>query len=77
MGLLSRLGTPPMSDQPPNSTTILVVEDQDEVREMIVRSLVQEGYRVVQARDGVQALALLGSDPRIDLIITDMGMPNM
>ena len=66
-----------MSDQPPNSTTILVVEDQDEVREMIVRSLVQEGYRVVQARDGVQALALLGSDPRIDLIITDMGMPNM
>ena len=77
MGLLSRLGTPPMSDQPPDSTSILVVEDQDEVREMIVRSLVQEGYRVVQARDGVQALALLGSDPRTDLVITDMGMPNM
>jgi CheY-like chemotaxis protein len=71
------LWTPPMSDQPPDSTTILVVEDQDEVREMIVRSLVQEGYRVVQARDGVQALALLGSDPRIDLVITDIGMPNM
>ena len=66
-----------MSDQPPDSTTILVVEDQEDVREMIVRSLVQEAYRVVQARDGVQALALLGSDPRIDLVITDIGMPNM
>jgi CheY-like chemotaxis protein len=77
MGLLSRLGTPPMSDQPPDSTTILVVEDQDDVREMIVRSLVQEGYRVVAAADGVQALALLTSERGIDLVITDIGLPNM
>jgi CheY-like chemotaxis protein len=66
-----------MSDQPPDSTTILVVEDQDDVREMIVRSLVQEGYRVVAAADGVQALALLTSERGIDLVITDIGLPNM
>jgi CheY-like chemotaxis protein len=66
-----------MSDQPSQSTTILVVEDEDEVRQIIVRGLEEQGYRVVEARDGVQALALLTSDPRIDLVITDIGMPNM
>ena len=45
-----------MSDQPPQSATILVVEDQDAVRQMIVRSLVEQEYRVVEAGDGVQAL---------------------
>ena len=66
-----------MSDQPSQSTTILVVEDEDEVRHMIVRSLEEQGYRVVAARDGVPALALLTRDPSIDLVITDIGMPNM
>jgi CheY-like chemotaxis protein len=66
-----------MSNQPPDSTTLLVVEDQDDVREMIVRSLVQEGYRVVAADDGVQALALLTSERGVDLVITDIGLPNM
>jgi CheY-like chemotaxis protein len=66
-----------MSDQPPQSATILVVEDHDESRQIIVRSLVEEGYQVVEARDGVQALSLLTSDRGIDLVITDIGMPNM
>jgi CheY-like chemotaxis protein len=66
-----------MADQPPQSTTILVVEDRDDVRQMIVRGLVQEGYRVVEAGDGVQALALLDGGLRIDLVITDIAMPNM
>ena len=66
-----------MSDQPPQSATILVVEDQDAVRQMIVRSLVEQEYRVVEAGDGVQALVLLASDLRIDMVITDIGMPNM
>jgi CheY-like chemotaxis protein len=66
-----------MSDQPLQSATILVVEDQDTVRQMIVRSLVEQGYRVVEAGDGVQALVLLSSDLRIDMVITDIGMPHM
>jgi CheY-like chemotaxis protein len=66
-----------MADLPPQSTTILVVEDRDDVRQMIVRSLVEEGYRVVEAGDGVQAIALLTNDRRIDLVITDIRMPNM
>lgn len=66
-----------MSAQPPQSTTILVVEDRDTVRQMMVRSLVAEGYRVVEAGDGVQALALLDGGLRIDLVVTDIVMPKM
>jgi CheY-like chemotaxis protein len=66
-----------MANQPPQSTTILVVEDREDVRQMIVRGLVQEGYRVVEAGDGVQALALLDGGLSIDLVITDIAMPNM
>src|SRR2546423_2774090 len=66
-----------MADRAPQSTTILVVEDRDDVRQVIVRSLGQEGYRVVEAGDGVQALALFDGGRRIDLVITDIAMPNM
>jgi PleD family two-component response regulator len=57
------------------STTILVVEDQDAVRQMIVRSLVEQGYRVVEAGDGVQALVLLTSDLRIDMVSRILACP--
>jgi CheY-like chemotaxis protein len=66
-----------MPDQTPGCTTILVVEDREEVRQIIVRILVEEGYRVLDACDGVQALALLASDATIDLVVTDIAMPNM
>jgi CheY-like chemotaxis protein len=44
---------------------------------MIVRGLVEEGYRVVEAGDGVQALALFDGGRSLDLVITDIAMPNM
>jgi PAS domain S-box-containing protein len=56
--------------------TILVVEDQPEVREVIETSLGELGYRVLTAPDGVAARGVLASEETIDLLLTDVVMPN-
>jgi CheY-like chemotaxis protein len=53
---------------------ILVVDDDDQVRSLIARLLLRQGYQVVEASDGAQALRLFRDDPA-DLIITDLIMP--
>lgn len=55
--------------------TILVVEDDDEVREVAVSMLTELGYRVVKARDAASALVVVDSGISIDLIFTDVMMP--
>ena len=55
--------------------TILVVEDDDEVREVAVSMLAELGYRVVKARDAASALVIVDSGIPIDLIFTDVMMP--
>jgi PAS domain S-box-containing protein len=55
--------------------TILVVEDDDEVREVAVSMLTELGYRVVKARDAASALVVVDSGMPIDLIFTDVMMP--
>ncbi len=55
--------------------TILVVEDDDDVRAFSVESLRELGYRVVEAHDGAAALRLLERQPRIDLLFTDVVLP--
>lgn len=58
--------------------TILVVEDHDPLRQVVVRSLSQYGYRVLAAPRPGQALALAAAHPgRIDLLLTDVVMPEM
>ncbi len=58
--------------------TILVVEDHDPLRQVVVRSLSQHGYRVLAAPRPGQALALAEAHPgRIDLLLTDVVMPEM
>lgn len=57
--------------------TILVVDDESSLREIIVRTLQAEGYRVIEAGDGLQALALLDQDLDVALVITDIRMPRM
>lgn len=56
---------------------VLVVEDEDRVRHMSVDALRELGYTVVQAPDAAQALELLAIQPRIDLLFTDVVMPDM
>jgi PAS domain S-box-containing protein len=58
--------------------TILVVEDEVEVRQILVQALTGFGYRVYEAADGIDALSLLrGEDGRIELVLTDVVMPRM
>lgn len=57
------------------SATILIVDDDAEIRELLELLLSGEGYAVRQAGDGETALAML--DPSIDLVILDVMMPGM
>ena len=60
------------------SETVLVVEDQPEVRQMAVRALQSEGYVVIEASDGQQALELAGDGTApIALVITDLALPRL
>jgi signal transduction histidine kinase/CheY-like chemotaxis protein len=59
------------------SQIILVVEDEDQVRHMTVDALRELGYTVVQASNGKDALQQLELQPRIDLLLTDIIMPEM
>jgi signal transduction histidine kinase len=55
--------------------TILVVEDNDEVREMAIATISDLGYRVLTAPNGPAALDLLHKDERVDLLFSDVVMP--
>jgi CheY-like chemotaxis protein len=66
-----------MPNHPPDPRTVLVVEDHDNERQVIVRGLREEGYEVIEAHDGDLALGVLASGRRIDLLLTDIAMPTM
>jgi CheY-like chemotaxis protein len=56
--------------------TVLVVEDEAPVRKLAVRILERQGYRVLQARDGLEAETVAREfDDRIDLLLSDVVMP--
>jgi CheY-like chemotaxis protein len=57
--------------------TILVVDDDPEVREILAETLTEFGYGVVQAGSGEEALPMLGARPDIGMLITDVRMPGM
>ena len=57
--------------------TVLVVEDAPAVRELAVRALEEAGYRVLQARNGWEALAAAGAPGPVHLVLTDVVMPDM
>ncbi|MEI6226433.1 MAG: ATP-binding protein, partial [Deltaproteobacteria bacterium] len=60
------------------SETLLVVEDDPRVRGITVRALKENGYQVITAGSGEEALALVrGREGRIDLVVTDVVMPGM
>src|SRR5207245_3275401 len=58
--------------------TLLLVEDEEVIRRVVVDSLELKGYRVIAVEDGSQAIALCSSrDEAINLLITDVIMPLM
>jgi CheY-like chemotaxis protein len=59
--------------------TILLAEDEDLVRTIVSKILKQQGYNVIEAGNGVEAMAAIDKlgRPHIDLLITDVIMPEM
>jgi DNA-binding response OmpR family regulator len=60
----------------PDSSTILLVDDEDSVQKLLTYPLERDGFRVVQARDGEQALRMFG-DEQIDLVVLDLMLPKV
>ncbi|HEV2300439.1 MAG TPA: PAS domain S-box protein [Stellaceae bacterium] len=56
---------------------ILVVEDDEDVRQYVSAALVSLGYRVLEARDAAAALQAVAAEPEIALLFTDLGLPGM
>jgi PAS domain S-box-containing protein len=74
-GLIEELGRGPTGH---GSETILVIEDEDVVRNLALRGLRDHGYTVVEAKNGVEALSYIRRYPgSIDLIVSDVVMPEM
>ena len=66
-----------ITEPPRGSETILVVEDDNTLREITVKLLQDGGYRVIEAKDAEDALTIMAaSQPEIDLLLTDVIMPD-
>jgi DNA-binding response OmpR family regulator len=60
----------------PDSSTILLVDDEESVQKLLAYPLEREGFRVVQARDGQEALECFAAE-RIDLVVLDLMLPKL
>ena len=56
--------------------TIVIAEDDDDLRGVLTTSLTRNGHRVIPARDGAEALAAIDRD-QVDLLVLDLVMPNI
>ncbi len=77
VGEIEEDGTAHPHDTPEDGfgETVLVVDDEHTVRMLIAEVLSESNYRILEAEDGPSALKILQSDRRIDLMITDVGLP--
>ncbi len=67
-----------LTTRPKGTETVLVVEDQDGIRDIVRESLRRNGYTVLIAEDGNQALEMASAYPDpIHLLVTDLVMPNI
>jgi CheY-like chemotaxis protein len=67
-----------MADPEGDAPLILVVDDETGVRDVVRRVLLNEGYRVIDARDGQDALGVAQNFGKpLDLLLTDLKMPRM
>jgi PAS domain S-box-containing protein len=57
--------------------TILVVDDEASLRMLVIETLQELGYGAIEACDGPSALQILQSDARVDLLVTDVGLPGL
>jgi signal transduction histidine kinase len=63
------------SIDPGAGETVLIVDDEPAIRMLVAEVLTENGYRVIEAEDGPSGLKVLQSEARIDLLVTDVGLP--
>ena len=61
--------------QSANGRTVLLVEDEQDVREMTAEHFRDLGYRVLEAQDAAMALRLVQAGTRLDILVSDVGLP--
>jgi CheY-like chemotaxis protein len=66
-----------VAEAKPGTETVLVVEDQEQVRRLTCEVLRRHGYTVIEAPGGSEAVVLSAAHPEIDLLVTDVVMPRM
>ena len=76
-GSLSEAAADQRASPANENQTILVVEDQEDVRDIVVTNLELLGYKVLVAESGKEALGLIEAHDDIDLLLCDMVMPGM
>lgn len=57
--------------------TILIIEDEDTIRETVAMALEEQGYHVLQSADGRQGLDMIQTAERLDLLILDLMLPGL
>lgn len=68
--------SPPASVEPSgDGEVVLVIDDEPTIRMLVAEVLAASGYAVIEAPDGPAGLRVLESNARIDLLITDVGLP--
>jgi two-component system response regulator MprA len=65
-----------MPTTPPPAPTILVVDDDPTIRQLVATVLTDEGFSVTEAPDGLAALAAL-ADAHVDAVLSDVRMPRL
>jgi CheY-like chemotaxis protein len=65
----------PAETQAAGSGTVLIVDDEPTLRDLVAESLTDRGYAVLSAGDGPAAMRILESVAQIDLLVTDVGLP--
>jgi two-component system cell cycle sensor histidine kinase/response regulator CckA len=76
-GAAEKHAAPVASAAAGGSETILLVEDEESVRQLVRETLASKGYHVLEAENGEAGLAAANGETKIDLVITDVIMPGM
>jgi CheY-like chemotaxis protein len=67
--------TPPTTTQSTSGMTVLVVDDEPSIRTLLTEVLADQGHTTIEVADGAAAIRVLQSNARVDLLITDVGLP--
>jgi CheY-like chemotaxis protein len=62
---------------PPHKLAVLLVDDEPAFRSLVAMTLEQDGYHVIEAADGAEAIEVAEKVQHVDLVVTDVRMPQM